>query len=276
MWHWLPSNHFNLNKRQRFLLSLCCVVLLGHLLLAILCMVISSGFNKPERFVVSSKKMASTLVLCPLKKRVSKQKPVLNKDNKISSSKVIDYQTYQQQKAEQKTVTVQQVETKPVAQVSKTKNESLKKKSVAQAAKKPTLKVADISTKSAELKQEEKVEAKEVEAKKVEPVKSQESKEQKIDVDDVEFIGYEQLDTLAVQHKIQQHVQEYFTPPVGMQEGTCSELTVSITGQGKVSKAVLVKSSGSLVYDNAARTAIYKTVFPKEVWNKTITIVLGQ
>ena len=276
MWHWLPSNHFNLNKRQRFLLSLCCIVLLGHFLLAMLCMVISSGFSKQERFVVSSKKMASTLVLYPLKKRVAEQKPVLSKGSKTSSCKVIDYQTYQKQKAEQKTLTVQQVEIKPAAQASKTKSDSLKKKSDTQVAKKPTLKVADISTKPIERKQEEKVETKEVEPKKIEFAKSQELKEQKVDVDDVEFIGYEQLDTLAVQHKIQQHVQEHFTPPVGMPEGTCSELTVSITGQGKVSKAILVKSSGSLVYDNATRTAIYKTVFPKEVWNKTITIVLGQ
>lgn len=97
-----------------------------------------------------------------------------------------------------------------------------------------------------------------------------------IDVDNVTFIGYEQLDSLAVQNKIQQMVQQNFKSPIGIKKDVSCELTVLVGDSGKSKTVTMVRSSGILIYDTSARAMLYKIEFPKEVWNKTITIVLGQ
>lgn len=97
-----------------------------------------------------------------------------------------------------------------------------------------------------------------------------------IDLDHVTFIGYEQLDSLAVQNKIQQMVQQNFKCPIGIKKDVSCELTVLVGDSGRSKAVTMVRSSGILIYDTSARAMLYKIEFPKEVWNKTITIVLGQ
>lgn len=97
-----------------------------------------------------------------------------------------------------------------------------------------------------------------------------------IDIDNVTFIGYEQLDSLAVQNKIQQVIQQNFKSPIGIKKDVSCELTVLVGDSGKSKKVTIIRPSGILVYDTSARAMLYKIEFPKEVWNKTITIILGQ
>ncbi|MBI2353368.1 TonB C-terminal domain-containing protein [Candidatus Dependentiae bacterium] len=97
-----------------------------------------------------------------------------------------------------------------------------------------------------------------------------------IDLDEVVFVESEQLDNLTVQSKIQQMVQQHFKSPVGMNKNVTCELVVLVGAYGKSEKVSVVKSSGVPVYDVSARAMLLSIEFPKEVWNKTITIALGQ
>lgn len=97
-----------------------------------------------------------------------------------------------------------------------------------------------------------------------------------IDPDEVTFIGYEQLDSLVIQNKIQRAIEQNFKAPIGIKKDVSCELSVRIGADGKVSNSTFIRSSGVLVYDTSARSMLQKIEFPKEVWNKTITIVLGQ
>jgi len=100
--------------------------------------------------------------------------------------------------------------------------------------------------------------------------------QENLDVDNVTFIGYEQLDSLGVQNNIQQRVLQHFKSPVGIKKDVSCEISVLVGDSGKAKKVTVVRSSGILMYDVSARGAMYKIEFPQEVWNKTITIVLGQ
>lgn len=97
-----------------------------------------------------------------------------------------------------------------------------------------------------------------------------------IDLDDVTFIDSERWDSLDVQHKIQQKVQENFKSPIGIGKEVSCECTVLIGQTGKSSKVTMVKSSGIRVYDISVRAMLVTVDFPKEVWNRTITVVVGQ
>ena len=97
-----------------------------------------------------------------------------------------------------------------------------------------------------------------------------------IDIDNATFIGYQQIDSLAVKNKIQQEIQQNFKAPIGIKKNVSCELTVFISDKGKSKTVTITKSSGILIYDSSARAMLRKIEFPQEVWNKTITIALGQ
>lgn len=95
------------------------------------------------------------------------------------------------------------------------------------------------------------------------------------DADNVIFVGYEQLDECVVSSKIQQSIQQCWTPPVGVAPETTCQMRVTISAQGAATDVMLEQGSGIVVYDISARQALRQVIYPKEVWNKTITIVLG-
>lgn len=121
-----------------------------------------------------------------------------------------------------------------------------------------------------------KEESKEASFQNLDKIEQKNCLESDVDVDNVTFIGYEQLGSLAVQSKIQQVVKQNFKSPIGMKKGVSCELTVFVGDSGKSKSVTMVRSSGILVYDTSARAMLYKIEFPKEVWNKKITIMLGQ
>jgi hypothetical protein len=95
------------------------------------------------------------------------------------------------------------------------------------------------------------------------------------DLTDVVFVGYRELDALQMQSKVQYALEQSWSPPMGMPAQTVCELQVIIEKQGKVVEARVIKSSKIIAFDLAARSAIYKTNFPQEIWGKQITIELG-
>jgi TonB family protein len=60
-----------------------------------------------------------------------------------------------------------------------------------------------------------------------------------------------------------------------MAKNTVCELQVTINSAGAVAHVKIAKSSKIMAFDLAARAAIYRTKFPKDVWDKQIMIELG-
>ena len=96
-----------------------------------------------------------------------------------------------------------------------------------------------------------------------------------IDLENVVFVGYEQLDNSITGLKIQHEILQHWNPPVGIPPGVSCQLRVHVDGQGKAKQIKITKSSGRLVYDVTARQALSACEFPKEIWNKHNTITLG-
>ena len=95
------------------------------------------------------------------------------------------------------------------------------------------------------------------------------------DENNVVFIGYEELDQSIVGSKIQHEIQQVWTPPVGMKSDIECEIRVKVDQNGQALETKIVKSSGVFVYDATAKKTLQKIDYPKEVFNKSITIVLG-
>jgi len=95
------------------------------------------------------------------------------------------------------------------------------------------------------------------------------------DTDNVLFVGYEQLEQCVVSSKIQQSIQQCWTPPIGIAAGTSCQMRVTVSAQGTAQAVKIEQSSGVLVYDTSAKAALFQVEYPQEVYNKTITIVLG-
>jgi outer membrane biosynthesis protein TonB len=96
-----------------------------------------------------------------------------------------------------------------------------------------------------------------------------------IDLSNVLFVGTQDLDTLQIQQAITQSILQYWKPPVGLSKNKTCQVTITLSAQGKIEHSVVSKSSGVPSFDMCARGAAVKAVYPKEVWNKKITITLG-
>lgn len=257
------------------------------------------GHHDHERFEISLTKHSSTLVLSPLQKRVQQKKKTKSVADKksLQATKVIDLQTYEQQKKLSKAVEqkVEKKEATPKPGIKKQEQPvQVEKKEVkVSGGKRSGIKLAGAKPKK-DLKKLIEEKPKKVETvpvqnekpdidkqqkikeERLEKVVQQEEQRNDLDLENVEFVGYEQLDSIALQHKIQDNIAKLFKPPVGIAKDVICELSVQVDQQGKAQAAKVVKSSGILAYDTAARGAIYKAEFPKEIYRKTITIALGQ
>ncbi|MCX5923862.1 MAG: TonB C-terminal domain-containing protein [Candidatus Dependentiae bacterium] len=95
------------------------------------------------------------------------------------------------------------------------------------------------------------------------------------DLENVIFVGYEQLDNSIIGSKIQQEILQHWNPPIGIPPGVSCQLCVHVDEHGNANSVKVTKSSGRLVYDITARKALSACAFPKEIWNKNNTITLG-
>lgn len=299
------------NKSLFFREIIFFVIGLHFLVIVLFCMFGFQGYNKARFSVRSQSQLGSTIVFLPLKKYVD---PTMNANKKKSaakkhqSRKVIDYQSYLakqgynvvsgkapkanpvKKKVVKKTV-LKKTKSK-VKPTPKKKAKTVQKKTVAKKLPKKTIKkkvVKKVAEKPVKKKaSEKKVQAQEIKQESVkEEVPTQkesivekklltkETKQSDVDLDDVTFVGYRELDKLQLQSKIQQAVELAWRPPAGMPQKTVCELLVTVGSKGKVAKAKVAKTSKIVAFDLSARSAIYKTVFPQEVWGKQITVELG-
>lgn len=281
MLHWQLSELFKnigyLSKRQFFFIQLCCLVLFLHLMFLGVIIVCSYGLQTPERFTVSLQSKSAVYVLSPLQKHVEQNnKKNKNRKKSVKASKIIDEQTYKKEQKKQQDISVK-AEQKPVLEISNVREvvepsivetKSILQKKNEHSVKKSSVRLQDATTIDDKQEFSEKI----VTEKKIEKELSQSD----LDLEDVAFIGYKDLDHLMVQEMIAQAVQVYFKPPAGMNNQVSVELRVQIGNQGNVVKIDVIRSSGIIVYDSSARAAVHKATLPRQVWNKTVSIVLGQ
>jgi len=225
------------------------------------------GYNvvsgKAPKAEPGKKKAAKKTVL---KQAKSKSKTAAKKKAKTTQKKTVAKQSSKKKTVVKKAPVVKKKQAKPA-----------KKKAVEKPAKK---KSPEKAVQAQELKKETVTESvakkEEVAEKKGEAVPVVEKKAAPdVDLDDVTFVGYRELDKLQLQSKIQQAVELAWRPPAGMPQKTVCELLVTVGAKGKVVQAKVSKTSKIVAFDLSARSAIYKTVFPQEVWGKQITVELG-
>lgn len=307
MWRWLQNAQYSfsllkLKKRHFFLLQLTLLVILLHLLVGFFCALLSRSNQSYQRFEVSSNKHSAIIVLSPLQKRVENKDNANKKtENKtVQQSKIIDLDVYQKLKVQQTVKEKKESVIKKVQQPIVKSSLSSKKQAASiqqenrldhkSQAIKPELKMITVETTSLSSAEEKKDSAVEKKSEKKvdmlvedQKVAAEEPKQEAAKKDlpnqplnDVEFVGYQELDSMLIENKVTQAVQKHFKPPVGMSKDIVCELTVQIDRQGKVAKVAICKGSGVLAYDSSARAAIYKASFPREVFGKTIIVILGQ
>lgn len=205
--------------------------------------------EKPATFLVT-KKTASK------KKKDTKNKSTLVKENskKIDSKKSEEKKSEKQKEVEQKKDDF--VEQQPLEPAQK--DEPVKQEQVLEKQEVPT--------------QQESIPVQE-------PVKSEiesaEPETMEFDLSNVLFVGTQDLDTLEIQQAITQSILQYWKPPVGLSKNKTCQVTITLSAQGVVQNTVVSKTSGVPSFDICARSAVVKAVYPKEVWNKKITITLG-
>ena len=99
--------------------------------------------------------------------------------------------------------------------------------------------------------------------------------ENEFDVDDVSFVGRYDLEKYEIEEKIKTVIAKHWKSPICVAKTVTCELGIVVGSDGKALQVDIKKGSGSMAYDMSARAAAYQSCFPKEVCNKTFTIVLG-
>ncbi|MCX5923545.1 MAG: TonB C-terminal domain-containing protein [Candidatus Dependentiae bacterium] len=96
-----------------------------------------------------------------------------------------------------------------------------------------------------------------------------------IDLENVVFLGRDQFDNSIVASKLKQAVEQCWVSPVGIKKGTTCQMRVHVGQKGDADDVKVIQSSKIIMFDLPARKALFSMKYPKEVWNKTITIALG-
>lgn len=96
---------------------------------------------------------------------------------------------------------------------------------------------------------------------------------------DLEFTIGETIDDpklLQYYAQLQTAVSDAWKPPVGIADECVCDVLIALDAQGKIKDVKVVKSSGVLIYDIAARNALQEAKLPKWTFGRTITISFKQ
>jgi hypothetical protein len=300
------------SERRSFLKNLFLFVLSVHLVFFGSMILMSIIGKKQDKFTISMHQTGATYVLMPLQKKVDSNGMYAGKGNSGSShkSQVLAYDEYLERKKNGKKVSQKNISSKQ--KVGKTKQEIPKTKKIKSKAtailadkkyvdkknkhkkllraknkkqKKNKIKIVeqiqneplDSSKQEAAIVQQEQV-SNQVSSEIVQDVHDEQSSSDttlSAVSDNVIFVGYEQFDECVIGSKIQHAIIQSWTPPVGLDQGVSCEMKITVSPDGAAESIVVAKTSGVLVFDMSARTALQQIEFPQEVHGKTISIVLG-
>ena len=305
MWRWLPNALCNktlgcFSARRLFFLQLIGIVFAAHVVVFGMYGFIGWFQAGKDRYKISLSQSGATYVLMPLQKRVDQKKrgQSFDETRSLKKSNVLDLETYQRKKnnktktkmisAEKKASLKNKKVSKSTQRLQKQKTSVALKSEKKQSLQKSKLKKA-ITKIQEESLVEEVVKPNIEQPKELPIVEKQEvvaiapivatadvvETDDDFDENNVVFIGYEELDQSIVGSKIQHEIQQVWTPPVGMKSDIECEIRVKVDQNGQAIETKVIKSSGVFVYDATAKKTLQKIDYPKEVFNKSITIVLG-
>jgi len=89
-----------------------------------------------------------------------------------------------------------------------------------------------------------------------------------IDLSAGAFAQADAKDFIALQHELSKHWQ----PPVGIDQSCACAITAHIDRQGKIEDVTIDDTSGVLMFDVAARTAMLAMELPRWTWGKSLSI----
>jgi hypothetical protein len=87
------------------------------------------------------------------------------------------------------------------------------------------------------------------------------------------------VDTLEMQRQHESFytaIAQSWHPPIGTSRDCACQITLQIAWDGSIQKLIIDKSSGVLIYDVAARNALYTMPMPSWTHGKTLTVTLRQ
>lgn len=266
MWPWQLKK---LPKRAIFLFKLSGVSVLLHLIfLLILVCVQGFKYQQPLRFSLNAVSLSQApVVFLPLYKRVYKDQfvmPVVNKQSSGSTVASAKKPAQSSQKAAKKAPAIK----KSVATPKPTTIASAAKQTSKPTPQKSAEKVVEKKQVKSEVKPEHKIAHKE----EVQQVHG----EQQLPEQDKIFIGREELALLQMQAVLEQEISTVWKPPHGLSKDLSCEVMAIIGKDGKALKTMVQKSSGVLIYDVAARTALTNVTMPSWAHGKEVCITFKQ
>lgn len=235
--------------------------------------------NKSKSAPLANKK--STEVKAPVKKNLEGKKKTVPTVN-LQKKEVLEKNAVLSKKNELKVVE------KVASKEKKTKAEKPIKKQVldkkikevvpsAQSKKNPVnrAKEATVAPRDEVVKPLEELAKKEVfEGKKLEAVAQQKLADTPIPVvsgSGVDGVGFDR-DTIALVAAI----RRVWRLPRGLKTDLRAHVLLKVGGKGSVEEVKIVRSSGVVAYDLAARAALHRAVYPQAFWGKSILIEFGK
>jgi len=90
------------------------------------------------------------------------------------------------------------------------------------------------------------------------------------------YVGQVEMDALYMQKALQNEMARCWKPPVGLAKNLQCVLKILVDWNGGVSRTVVHRSSGALVYDISARTAVAQMRMPQWARGKEFNITFKQ
>jgi len=90
------------------------------------------------------------------------------------------------------------------------------------------------------------------------------------------YVGQVQMEALRMQDEMHAVISEHWKPPVGLSKDLVCVLKILVDWNGAVKQTTVHESSGVLVYDVSARTAVAHASAPKSTYGKEFYITFKQ
>lgn len=149
---------------------------------------------------------------------------------------------------------------------------SVKKKEIKNKTKETQLTHKKKSSIQSQVKQQEKKEAK----KQVIASQNKQTATQQITHQEIVQANYREIEAQRRQLLLQKELANYFKPPIGVPADCICQISVAVDWHGVIKELTVIQSSGILMYDVAARSALYTMKMPSWSKGKSLTITFKQ
>ncbi len=89
-------------------------------------------------------------------------------------------------------------------------------------------------------------------------------------------VGYRDVEAMRLYAVLQKKLAKHWHPPIGMIKDYSCQIKILINWSGQIQELEMVQSSGILMYDIAARSALHEMHMPDWVRGKSIIITFAQ